>query len=64
MEGPLTDQKATEGTYQFRSNGGEEYDRQGNIAAYQCPEGATITDLEATVGTYQHFYLIISFEVI
>ena len=29
VEGPLTDLEATAGPYQFRSYGGEQYDRQG-----------------------------------
>ena len=53
MDGRLTDLEATVGTYKFRSNGGKQYDRQGDRAANRCAEGAPHTDLEATVGTFQ-----------
>ena len=53
MDGPLTDLEATVGTYQFRSYGGEQQNRQGDRALNRCAEGVTLTNLEANVGTYQ-----------
>ena len=44
MDGPFTYLEATVETYQFRSYGGEQQDRQVDRAANRC------ADMEATVG--------------
>ena len=47
MDGPLTDLTATVGTYQFRSFGGEQQNKQGDKCGNRCAEGSTLTDLGA-----------------
>ena len=54
MDGLLTDQEATVGTYiNFSPKAVSSRIDRGDRAAYRCTEGATLTEMEVTVGTYQ-----------